>query len=257
MKNMAPRPRKIAIANRKGGSGKTTTAVNLSSALALRGHRVLLVDIDPQANASLWMGVEAAKTTIYELLLGMETDPRAAVIPTGVVGMDILPAAARLAGAEVELAPLPGRELRLKQTLAPILSGYDYVIVDCPVSFGILALNALVACGEVMAPAQTHHLSVAAIRQLDEIIRMINRKLNTGLRVTGLVPTMVDRRMKISEELVGEMEKEYGRNLVRPSIRMDAKLAEAPARRKSIHQYAPKSNGAFDYTALADDVRVM
>ncbi len=256
---MAPRPRKIAIANRKGGSGKTTTAVNLSSGLALRGHRVLLVDIDPQANASLWMGVDldSVKTTIYELLLGMETDPRKAVISTGVEGMDILPAAVRLAGAEVELAPLPGRELRLKEILAPIAPGYDYVIVDCPVSFGVLALNALVACGEVLAPVQTHHLSVVAIRQLDEIIRRVNHRLNTGLRITGLVPTMVDRRMKISEELIGEMEKEYGRNLVRPSIRLDAKLAEAPAKRKPIHQYAPKSNGAFDYTALADDVRIM
>ena len=256
---MPPRPRKIAIANRKGGSGKTTTAVNLSSALALRGHRVLLVDIDPQANASLWMGVEAdaVKTTAYELLLGMETDPRKAVISTGVDGMDMLPAAVRLAGAEVELASLPGRELRLKQVLEPIAPGYDYVIVDCPVSFGILALNAFVACGEVLAPVQTHHLSVVAIRQLDEIIRKVNQKLNKELRVTGLVPTMVDRRMKISEELIGDMEKEYGRNLLRPSIRLDAKLAEAPAKRKPIHQYAPKSNGAFDYTALADDIRVM
>lgn len=219
----------------------------------------MLVDIDPQANASLWMGVDldSVKTTIYELLLGMETDTRKAVISTGIEGMDILPAAVRLAGAEVELAALPGRELRLKEILAPIAPSYDYVIVDCPVSFGILALNALVACGEVLAPVQTHHLSVVAIRQLDEIIRRVNQKLNTGLRITGLVPTMVDRRMKISEELIGEMEKEYGRNLVRPSIRLDAKLAEAPAKRKPIHQYAPKSNGAFDYTALADDVRIM
>jgi chromosome partitioning protein len=256
---MTPRPRKIAIANRKGGSGKTTTAVNLSSALALRGHRVLLVDIDPQANASLWMGVDAdiVKPTVYELLLGMETDPRKAVIPTGVEGVDILPSAVRLAGAEVELANLPGRELRLKQVLEPVAPGYDYVIVDCPVSFGILALNAFVACGEVLAPVQTHHLSVVAIRQLDEIIRKVNRTLNKGLRITGLVPTMVDRRMKMSEELIEEMEKEYGRNLLRPSIRLDAKLAEAPAKRKPIHQHAPKSNGAFDYTALADDVRVM
>lgn len=256
---MPPRPRKIAIANRKGGSGKTTTAVNLSSALAGRGHRVLLVDIDPQANASLWMGVETgnAKTTVYELLLGMEADASKAVVSTGVEGLDVLPAATRLAGAEVELVSLPGRELRLKQILEPVSPGYDYVVVDCPVSFGILALNAFVACGEVLAPVQTHHLSVVAIRQLAEIIRKVNQSLNKGLRITGLVPTMVDRRMKISEELVEEMEKEYGRNLLRPSIRLDAKLAEAPAKRKPIHQYAPKSNGAFDYTALADDVRIM
>jgi chromosome partitioning protein len=256
---MPSRPRKIAIANRKGGSGKTTTAVNVSSALALRGHRVLLVDIDPQANASLWMGVDvdAVQITVYELLLGMQTDPRKAVMKTAVEGMDILPSAVRLAGAEVELAYLSGRELRLKQILEPIAPGYDYVIVDCPVSFGILALNALVACGEVLVPAQTHHLSVVAIRQLDDIVRRVNQTLNPELRISGLVPTMVDRRMKISEELVEEMEKQYGRNLVRPSIRLDAKLAEAPAKRKPIHLYAPKSNGAFDYTALADDVRVM
>ncbi|MBF0634392.1 MAG: ParA family protein [Nitrospinae bacterium] len=256
---MPPRPRKIAIANRKGGSGKTTTAVNISSALALRGHRVLLVDMDPQANASLWMGVnlDSVKTTVYELLLGMEADTRKAVIATGVERMDILPAAVRLAGAEVELATLRGRELRLKQVLDPVAPAYDYVIVDCPVSFGILALNAFVACGEVLAPVQTHHLSVVAIRQLDEIVRKVNQSLNKGLTITGLAPTMVDRRMKISEELIEQMEKEYGRNLLRPSIRLDAKLAEAPAKHKPIHQYAPKSNGAFDYTALADDIRVM
>lgn len=251
--------RTIAIANRKGGSGKTTTAVNLSSGLAMRGQRVLLVDIDPQANASLWMGVDTdtVKTTIYELLLGMETDPRKALIRTSVEEVDILPAAVRLSGAEVELAPVNGRERRLKEILEPIIPAYDFVVVDCPVSFGILSLNALVACGEALVPAQTHHLSVVAIRQLDEIIKKVNQTLNPSLRITGLVPTMVDRRMKISEELVEEMEKRYGRNLVRPSIRLDAKLAEAPAKHKPIHQYAPKSNGAFDYTALADDVRVM
>lgn len=256
---MGNKTRRIAIANRKGGSGKTTTAVNLSTALALRGERVLLVDICPQANASLHMGVEAEveSATIYELLLGMETDVEHALLRTAVNGLDMIPAAERLAGAELELVDLPGRELRLKQILESVENVYSYIIIDCPVSMGVLAVNALVACDEALVPVQPHHFSVVAVEGMREVVRLMNRELNPDLRIAGLVPTMCDRRAKFSRKLIDDMEKEYGRSLMRPMIRMDARLAEAPAKGKPIQLYAPKSNGAYDYTLLGDDVRVL
>ncbi|VAX21556.1 Chromosome (plasmid) partitioning protein ParA [hydrothermal vent metagenome] len=256
---MANPTRRIAIANRKGGSGKTTTAVNLGEAFAMRGHRTLVIDIDPQANASICLGVDITPLplTIYELLLGMETDINKAIVHTKINKLDLIPSAVRLAGAEVEMVQTKGRETCLREILQDISAQYEYLIVDCPTSFGLLALNALVACDEVMVPAQTHHLSVAAIEQLSDIIVMINQKLNPKLRVTGLIPTLCDRRMKLSKSMIEKMESIYGRNLVRPRIRLDAKLAEAPSKGKPIQLYAPKSNGAYDYIVLADDIRMM
>lgn len=256
---MATSMRRLAIANRKGGSGKTTTAVNLGAALALRGEKTLLIDIDPQSNASICVGVDvnSVSPTIYELLLEMEPDPDKAIMKTKIDRLDIIPAAVRLAGAELELIAIAGREFRLQEILDKVTGQYDYLIVDCPVSFGLLTLNALVACDEVMVPVQTHHLSVVAIEQLSDIIKIINEKLNPDLRITGLIPTMIDKRTKLAKSMVEKMERIYGKNLVRPGIRIDARLAEAPSRGKPIQLYAPKSNGAFDYVILADDVRIM
>lgn len=249
----------MAIVNRKGGSGKTTTAVNLSAALALRGEDVLLVDMDPQANASIHVGVDIGKvkTTVYELLLGMEGDVEKAVIKTKVKNLDLLPSAVRLSGAEVELADVSGRETLLKKIVEQVDIRYTYIIFDCPVSFGILALNVLIACDEALVPVQTHHFSVIAIDQLVDIVHRVNKEFNKDLKIIGLVPTMCDRRTKLSASLIKRMEKEFGRNLVRPGIRLDTKLAEAPGRGKPIQLYAPNCNGAYDYTILADDLRIM
>ncbi|VAX22824.1 Chromosome (plasmid) partitioning protein ParA [hydrothermal vent metagenome] len=251
--------RTIAIVNRKGGSGKTTTAVNLSAGLALRDERVLLIDIDPQANASLHLGVDVdnVNLTIYELLLGMEPDIKKAMVETKVKNLHLIPSALRLAGAEEELVPVSGRESLLKNIVEQIACDYTYLIVDCPVSFGILSLNALLACDEALVPAQTHYLSVFAVRQVMDIIGQVNETFGHDMKIVGIIPTMMDRRSKLNAELVKDMEKEYGRNLLRPTVRLDAKLAEAPAKGRPIQLTAPKSNGAYDYTALADDLRMM
>lgn len=251
--------RRIAIANMKGGSGKTTTAVNLSATLALRGEKTLLVDIDPKAGASISLGVDisAAGSTIYELLLGMESDPGKAIVATKARGLDMIPSAPRLAGAEMELAALPGRERRLAETLYPLGSRYSYVIVDCPSQMGLLTLNALAACDEVMAPVQPHYLSVAAVDQMSDIIKKVRERINPRLRLTGLIPAMCDHRKKVTKLMMDRMEKKYGKDIFRPGIRADTKLAEAPAKGKPVHLSAPKSNGAYDYAVLTDDVRVM
>ncbi len=251
--------RTIAIVNRKGGSGKTTTAVNLSAGLALRDERVLLIDMDPQANASLHLGVDVdnVKLTIYELLLGMEQDVKKVIVKTKVENLSLLPSALRLAGAEEELVPVSGRESLLKNIVEQVACDYTYLIVDCPVSFGLLALNTLLACDEALVPAQTHYFSVVAIRQIIDIIREVNETFGHDMKIIGIIPTMMDRRSKLNRKLVEDMEAEYGRNLLRPMVRLDAKLAEAPAKGKPIQLTAPKSNGAFDYTALADDLRMM
>ncbi|MBF0171462.1 MAG: ParA family protein, partial [Nitrospinae bacterium] len=245
--------RTIALATLKGGAGKTTTAVNLATGLALRGETVLLVDLDPQANATAHLGIvpDDHTVTLYELLLGMEEDPARGVVATPVERLHLIPSAPRMAGAEVELAAAPGRERLLTETLAPLVERYRYIIVDTPSSMGILTLNGLLACGETMIPAQTHYFSVLAARQFVEVVRQVNRTFGADLKVTGLIPTMVDRRMKISAELIRDLEGEFGRNLVRPSIRLDARLADAPGKGRPIQLAAPKSNGAYDYTILA------
>ncbi len=256
----SPTPtRTIALATLKGGAGKTTTAVNLAAGLALRGEKVLLVDLDPQANATAHLGVAVtdATVTLYELLLGMADDPEQGIAQTGLDKLHLIPSAPRLAGAEVELANTPGRERLLTELLAPLVERYRFVIVDAPSSLGILTLNGLLACSETMIPAQTHYFSVLAARQFVDVIRQMNETFGAQLSVTGLIPTMVDRRMKISAELIRDLEGEFGRNLVRPSIRLDARLADAPAKGRPIQLAAPKSNGAYDYTILADDIRVM
>ncbi|MDH5510955.1 MAG: ParA family protein [Nitrospinota bacterium] len=251
--------RRIAIAGLKGGCGRTTIAVNLASALALRGRKTLLVDLDPQAAATLCLGVEPGPeaATVYELLIGQEDNLARAVVPTLVRDLHLLPSVRRLYGAELELADEPDRAWKLSGLLDRMDEGYSLVIVDCPSSFGLLTLNALCACPEALVPVHGSSLSLAAVEGLMEVVEAVNAELGVETRVAGLAPNMVDKRTGIHAAAMKKIEGKYGKSLVRSRIRLDARLPEASAAGKPIQLFAPKSNAAYDFEVLADDMSVL
>jgi chromosome partitioning protein len=245
----------IALANQKGGVGKTTTAVNVAAELARRGHRVLLIDSDPQGNATTSLGVAKRELAVstYDVLLG-ELAVEQAVVPSGRERLDLLPADQDLAGAEVELSSAERREQRLKRALNAAAGRYEYVLIDCPPSLGLLTLNALCAADHVLIPLQCEFLALEGLAQLKTTLDRVRESLNPNLSIIGVVMTMYDGRTNLAQQVVDEVQRHFPRLIFRTLIPRSVRLSEAPSYGKLIAEYDPQSRSAQAYSALAEEI---
>lgn len=248
-------PKVIAIANQKGGVGKTTTAVNLSSCLAFRGKKVLVIDIDPQGNTTSGLGVDkrTIKKSIYDVLIN-DVDISDAIVKTVVDNLMICPSNIQLAGAEVELVSLMSREMRMKAALEVIRNEYDFIIIDCPPSLGLLTINSLTASDKILVPIQCEYYALEGLSQLMNTVQLVKKHLNTRLDVEGVVLTMFDARTNLSIQVVDEVKKYFKNKVYSTIIPRNVRLSEAPSFGLPIIMYDPKSKGAECYLDLADEV---
>lgn len=245
------------FANQKGGVGKTATAVSLAAYLAEWGQRVLIVDVDPQANATSSLGVDkrTVESSVYDVLAG-RIGPAEAVLHTSWPRLDLLPSAPSLAGATVELVNLPERERRLRQALGQLSDGYDYVLIDTPPSLGILTVNALTAADGVIIPVQCEYLALEGLSQLSRVIELVRRSLNPHLQIRGLIMTMYDARTLLSRQVVDEVRRYFPGRVFGTIVPRNIKLGEAPSYGQPILTYAPNSTGAMSYAALARELLI-
>jgi chromosome partitioning protein len=246
----------VAIANQKGGVGKSTTAVSLGAALAELGFRILVVDLDPQGNASTGMGIrhEARGVTVYDVVLS-EAPVESAIVPTSVKHLDAVPSTIDLAGAEIELVSQFSRETRLKKALVPVGEGrYDFIFLDCPPSLGLLTINALTAAEELIVPIQCEYYALEGLGQLLRNVNLVQQNINPELRLTGIVMTMFDPRTKLSEQVVEEVRRFFGEVVYDVVIPRTVRLSEAPGFGQPITVYDPRSKGAESYRQLAREV---
>ncbi|HTO00375.1 MAG TPA: AAA family ATPase, partial [Microthrixaceae bacterium] len=253
--HVRPLPRVIAIANQKGGVGKTTTTVNLGAALAELDYRVLVVDLDPQGNATTGLGINprTLDVTVYDVLLN-DLGLDECIEPTEVKGLFVIPASLDLAGAEIELVPAFSRESKLKRALAEIIDDFDYVLIDCPPSLGLLTVNALVAATEVLVPIQCEYYALEGLGQLTRNVDLVRRNLNPSLEISSIVLVMYDGRTRLGEQVSTEVRSHFGSTVCRNVIPRNVRLSEAPSYGKPITTFDPSSRGAVAYRELAREV---
>lgn len=244
----------ISIINQKGGVGKTTTAVNLSAYLADKGKKTLLIDEDSQGNST--SGLSRSVTfvkSLYDVLLN-DTSPEEAVVKTAIRKLHLLPASIDLAGAEIEIAPLAERESLLKRKIEPLREQYDYIIIDCPPSLGLMTLNALVASDSIIIPIQAEFYALEGLSQLVKTVQVVSRRMNPRLHILGILLTMFDGRTNLSLQVAEEVKKYFGSKVFRTVIPRTVKLSEAPSFGEPVLTYAPKSKGAEAYKKLSREV---
>jgi chromosome partitioning protein len=246
----------IACANQKGGVGKTTTVISLGSYLALAGERVLIVDLDPQGNATSGLGYDRAsiERSIYDGIVD-GTQIADLITASPLPGLDLVPSAIALAGAELELAPVDGRERRLARLLASIAARYDYILVDCPPALGLLTVNALTAADAVLIPLQCEYYALEGLTQLLATLNLVRDNLNPELAVKGVVLTMYDGRTNLSADVAAEARRHLGERVFKTVIPRSVRLSEAPSHGLPISRYSPDSSGAVAYAALAAELR--
>ena len=245
----------IAIFNQKGGVGKTTTNINLAASLAYKGKKILILDIDPQGNTTSGIGIvkKGLELTTYEVLMDDTLDPKTAIARTKIDNLDIIPASIKLAGGEIELVRLEGREQRLKKAIAKIKGGYDYIFIDCPPSLGLLSINSLTAVDSVLIPIQCEFYALEGVSQLMSTIDLVKKNLNPNLEIQGVILSMFDGRTNLSIQVVEEVKKYFREKVYTTVIPRNIRLAEAPSHGLPIMQYDPKSKGAEAYLEFAEE----
>ena len=244
-----------AVANQKGGVGKTTTVVNVGAYLAEAGKRVLIIDIDPQANATSSLGVDKNKVykSIYDTIVG-DVPLEHVLMLTKRLGLDLIPSAPALAGAEIELVSVLSREHRLRRALNPLRDRYDYVLIDCPPSLGLLTINALTAADEVIVPIQCEYLPMEGLAQLLHAIELVRANLNPSLGIKGLLMTMYDARTNLARQVIEEVRRHFSDKVFKTVVPRSVRLSEAPSYGEPILDYAPDSPGGQAYQALAWEI---